>query len=96
MSSTPLGSTVLLYPRIGPDRELKRAVEGYWAGRTPAAELAETAQALRAQTWTELAAAGLARYRAIRSPTTTRYWTRRWWSARCPSGSPGWGWRRWT
>jgi 5-methyltetrahydropteroyltriglutamate--homocysteine methyltransferase len=59
VSSTPLGSTVLGYPRIGPDRELKRAVEGYWAGRTPAAELAETAQALRAQTWTELAAAGL-------------------------------------
>ncbi|HEX4357801.1 MAG TPA: enoyl-CoA hydratase-related protein [Pseudonocardia sp.] len=59
MSSTPLGSTVLGYPRIGPDRELKRAVERYWAGTATAAELAKTAEALRAQTWTELAAAGL-------------------------------------
>ena len=59
MSSTPLGSTVLGYPRIGPDRELKRAVERYWAGTATAAELAATAGALRAQTWTELAAAGL-------------------------------------
>jgi 5-methyltetrahydropteroyltriglutamate--homocysteine methyltransferase len=34
-------------------------VEGYWAGRTSATELAETAKAIRTQTWTELAAAGL-------------------------------------
>jgi len=59
VSSTPLGSTVLGYPRIGPDRELKRAVERYWAGTATAVELAKTAEALRAQTWTELAAAGL-------------------------------------
>ncbi|MDF2847932.1 MAG: metE, partial [Oerskovia sp.] len=31
----PSGS-VLGYPRIGPRRELKKAVESFWAGRTTA------------------------------------------------------------
>ena len=59
-------TTVLGYPRIGPNRELKRAVEGYWKtqseGRgtdTAAAELAATARKLRADTWWQLADAGL-------------------------------------
>lgn len=34
--------------RIGADRELKRAVEGYWAGRIDAAELERVAAQLRA------------------------------------------------
>jgi 5-methyltetrahydropteroyltriglutamate--homocysteine methyltransferase len=55
----PIGSTVLGYPRIGPRRELKRAVERYWAGRLDAAELAEAGRELRERTWTELAGAGL-------------------------------------
>ncbi len=54
-----IGATVLGYPRIGPRRELKRAVESYWAGRTDAAALHATATELRARTWTELARAGL-------------------------------------
>ncbi len=57
-SSSP-GSTVLGYPRIGPRRELKRAVESYWSGTTGAAELLDTAGRLRVATWTELAASGL-------------------------------------
>lgn len=52
-------ATVLGYPRIGPDRELKRAVEGYWAGTVSAAELAATGAGLRRQTWRDLADAGL-------------------------------------
>jgi len=57
---TPFGqSTVLGYPRIGPDRELKRAVEAYWAGRIDAAALQDSAAALRADVWRTLRDAGL-------------------------------------
>ena len=59
MTETPLGSTVLGYPRIGPDRELKRALERYWAGDIDREALSEVGAQLRRQTWTELAAAGL-------------------------------------
>ncbi|QFU88843.1 5-methyltetrahydropteroyltriglutamate--homocysteine S-methyltransferase [Amycolatopsis sp. YIM 10] len=54
-----LGSTVLGYPRIGPDRELKKAVEGYWAERIDEAELRRVARKLRLDTWRGLARAGL-------------------------------------
>ncbi|MQA81382.1 MAG: 5-methyltetrahydropteroyltriglutamate--homocysteine S-methyltransferase [Streptosporangiales bacterium] len=55
----PLGATVLGYPRIGPRRELKRAQEAYWAGRSDRAYLEETARGLRADTWRRLAELGL-------------------------------------
>ena len=35
------------YPRIGPRRELKAALESFWAGKTPEAELRATAAGLR-------------------------------------------------
>ncbi|MFE2750553.1 5-methyltetrahydropteroyltriglutamate--homocysteine S-methyltransferase [Actinosynnema sp. NPDC059335] len=54
-----IGATVLGYPRIGPHRELKRAVEAYWAGRTDRDTLLATAADLRAATWRELRDAGL-------------------------------------
>ncbi|RZQ65723.1 5-methyltetrahydropteroyltriglutamate--homocysteine S-methyltransferase [Amycolatopsis suaedae] len=54
-----VGTTVLGYPRIGPDRELKKAVERYWAGRIDEAELNEVARGLRVDTWRRLAGAGL-------------------------------------
>ncbi|MGH8775243.1 MAG: 5-methyltetrahydropteroyltriglutamate--homocysteine S-methyltransferase, partial [Jiangellaceae bacterium] len=58
--TAPFGqSTVLGYPRIGPDRELKRAVEAYWAGRIDAAALQQSAATLRAQVWRTLRDAGL-------------------------------------
>jgi 5-methyltetrahydropteroyltriglutamate--homocysteine methyltransferase len=58
--TTSLGrSTVLGYPRIGAHRELKHAVEGYWAGRSDPAALATTAAALRGEVWRELRGAGL-------------------------------------
>ncbi|SNR49225.1 methionine synthase (B12-independent) [Haloechinothrix alba] len=56
---TRIGTTVLGYPRIGPDRELKRVLEGYWSGRVDEAELHRTARGLRQDTWRELAGAGL-------------------------------------
>src|ERR1700722_4049118 len=52
-------STVLGYPRIGPQRELKKATEAYWAGRETAAGLEQTAAGLRRQTWETLRDAGL-------------------------------------
>jgi 5-methyltetrahydropteroyltriglutamate--homocysteine methyltransferase len=52
-------ATVVGSPRIGPKRELKRATEGYWAGRTSRSELESVAATLRRDTWKGLAAAGL-------------------------------------
>jgi len=47
------------FPRIGAQRELKRAVEAYWAGKQTAAELEQTGRELRAAHWQRQAAAGL-------------------------------------
>ena len=44
-------ATNLGFPRIGPLRELKRALEGYWAGRRSAVELQRDAAELRSQRW---------------------------------------------
>ncbi|QTH22199.1 5-methyltetrahydropteroyltriglutamate--homocysteine S-methyltransferase [Rhizorhabdus wittichii] len=48
------------FPRIGPRRELKTAVEAYWAGKTDEAQLFDTARRLRAATWDRQKAAGIA------------------------------------
>jgi 5-methyltetrahydropteroyltriglutamate--homocysteine methyltransferase len=53
--------TILGYPRIGRRRELKRAVEAFWAGTIDAAELEARAAELRAATRERLAALGLGR-----------------------------------
>ncbi|GIG41554.1 5-methyltetrahydropteroyltriglutamate--homocysteine S-methyltransferase [Cellulomonas phragmiteti] len=55
----PAGS-VLGYPRIGPRRELKKALEAFWAGRTTADEVEAVAADLRRRTRTRLAELGLA------------------------------------
>ena len=57
--ATPFTATVLGTPRIGPNRELKRAIEAYWAGRVEAAELERVAADLRSSQWRQLSAAGL-------------------------------------
>ena len=46
-------------PRIGPHRELKRAVERYWSGSVDAAELERVARAWRADAWRAQQAAGV-------------------------------------
>ncbi|MEO6116453.1 MAG: 5-methyltetrahydropteroyltriglutamate--homocysteine S-methyltransferase [Pseudolysinimonas sp.] len=51
--------TILGYPRIGPRRELKRAIEAFWAGKIDAAALEATAAGLRAATRERLVALGL-------------------------------------
>lgn len=53
--------TILGYPRIGRRRELKRAVEAFWAGRIDAAELEATAAGLRQATRERLVSLGLGR-----------------------------------
>ncbi len=64
MTATPPGglgaATVLGYPRIGPRRELKRALESYWDGASTGAELLAVGRRLRAATWRRLAGLGLA------------------------------------
>jgi 5-methyltetrahydropteroyltriglutamate--homocysteine methyltransferase len=59
VTSQPFTATVTGSPRIGPKRELKRATEGYWAGRTSRADLESAAATLRRDMWSGLAAAGL-------------------------------------
>jgi 5-methyltetrahydropteroyltriglutamate--homocysteine methyltransferase len=55
------GGTILGYPRIGRRRELKKAVEAFWAGRIDEQELEQTTAALRGATRDRLAALGLGR-----------------------------------
>lgn len=59
MTAQAFTATVVGSPRIGPKRELKRATEGYWAGRTSRADLETVAATLRRDTWKSLADAGL-------------------------------------
>lgn len=47
------------FPRIGVQRELKRAVEAYWAGRQSREELEQAGRELRARHWRQQADAGL-------------------------------------
>ena len=51
--------TILGYPRIGRRRELKKAVEAFWAGKITVDELEATAAGLRAATRDRLVALGL-------------------------------------
>ena len=52
-------ATNLGFPRIGPMRELKKAVEGYWKKALSQGELLATAKDLRTQNWKRQQAAGL-------------------------------------
>src|SRR5690625_5332118 len=61
MSAIPTfpAATILGYPRIGPRRELKRALESLWAGRSTEAELTTAAAELRRTTRSRLGELGL-------------------------------------
>ncbi|MFJ9548103.1 5-methyltetrahydropteroyltriglutamate--homocysteine S-methyltransferase [Streptomyces erythrochromogenes] len=52
-------ATVYGYPRQGQNRELKKAVEGYWKGRVTADALRQTAADLRRSNWQQLTDAGI-------------------------------------
>jgi 5-methyltetrahydropteroyltriglutamate--homocysteine methyltransferase len=47
------------YPRVGANRELKKASEQYWAGKTGKQELFAAARAIREQNWKLQQAAGI-------------------------------------
>ncbi|MFI6867213.1 5-methyltetrahydropteroyltriglutamate--homocysteine S-methyltransferase [Nocardia sp. NPDC050406] len=56
---TPFTATVLGTPRIGPRRELKRAIESYWVGRIDAEALHAVGRELRTAQLNALRSAGL-------------------------------------
>ena len=47
------------FPRIGAKRELKRALESFWAGKASETQLLETAKNIRAENWRIQQAAGI-------------------------------------
>ncbi len=51
--------SALGFPRIGPHRELKTALEGYWAGKSDEQTLLKKAASLRAATWARQKALGV-------------------------------------
>ncbi|MCD4557593.1 5-methyltetrahydropteroyltriglutamate--homocysteine S-methyltransferase [Schaalia sp. lx-100] len=65
MSTTFPASTIVGYPRIGANRELKRAVESFWAGRINSDELETIATNLRIDTYQRLKELGLTEDSAI-------------------------------
>lgn len=52
-------SHVVGYPRMGPKRELKFALETLWDGKSTPADLLKTASELRAAVWTQMSQAGV-------------------------------------
>jgi 5-methyltetrahydropteroyltriglutamate--homocysteine methyltransferase len=59
MSIASLPVSTLGVPRIGPRRELKAALESYWAGKSDSNALLETAAGLRAASWARQRALGI-------------------------------------
>ncbi|MBB5162739.1 5-methyltetrahydropteroyltriglutamate--homocysteine S-methyltransferase [Mycobacterium sp. AZCC_0083] len=59
MTAKPFTTTITGSPRIGPNRELKRAVEKYWSGKIDRAELEGVAATIRRDAWSHLVDAGL-------------------------------------
>ncbi|KAF3779801.1 5-methyltetrahydropteroyltriglutamate--homocysteine methyltransferase 2 [Nymphaea thermarum] len=53
-----MASHVVGYPRIGPKRELKFALESFWDGKSNAEDLQKVAKDIRSSTWKQMAEAG--------------------------------------
>lgn len=54
-----LTSATIGFPRIGPKREMKKALEDYWAGKSSQADLVAVSQATEAGAWAAQAQAGI-------------------------------------
>ncbi|KAL3718464.1 hypothetical protein ACJRO7_003575 [Eucalyptus globulus] len=54
-----MASHIVGYPRMGPKRELKFALESFWDGKSSAEELQKVAADLRASIWKQMASAGI-------------------------------------
>ncbi|OWM69069.1 hypothetical protein CDL15_Pgr025256 [Punica granatum] len=65
-----MASHIVGYPRMGPKRELKFALESFWDGKSSAEELQKVAADLRASIWKQMADAGI---RYIPSNTFSYY-----------------------
>lgn len=63
MAAAPtLGATATIgYPRIGPQRELKKALEAHWKGTISEADLLSKAAAIEQDNWAAQAAADIDR-----------------------------------
>ncbi|XP_042511915.1 5-methyltetrahydropteroyltriglutamate--homocysteine methyltransferase-like [Macadamia integrifolia] len=53
-----MASHIVGYPRMGPKRELKFALESFWDGRSSAEDLQKVASDLRSSIWKQMADAG--------------------------------------
>jgi len=56
---TMVSSAVLGFPRIGANREVKKAVEAYWAGKISADQLTQAAADVKKSNWTSLKTKGV-------------------------------------
>ncbi|PVU89416.1 hypothetical protein BB561_005368 [Smittium simulii] len=54
-----VNTTVLGFPRMGSDRQLKKLVEAYWNGKVTLPELTSGAQKIRASSWDQMKSLGL-------------------------------------
>lgn len=54
-----VSSSVLGFPRIGANREVKKAVEAYWAGKLSAEDLIKAASDVKKSSWTSLKERGV-------------------------------------
>nr|GMC81868.1 5-methyltetrahydropteroyltriglutamate--homocysteine methyltransferase-like [Ipomoea batatas] len=54
-----MASHIVGYPRMGPKRELKFALESFWDGKSSAEDLQKVASELRASIWKQMAGAGI-------------------------------------
>lgn len=59
MSKTALKTASLGFPRIGANRELKKAVEAYWKGSISSADLQKAASEIKAKNWQSQKSAGI-------------------------------------
>ncbi|KAL2322200.1 hypothetical protein Fmac_026579 [Flemingia macrophylla] len=58
-STRAMASHIVGYPRMGPKRELKFALESFWDGKSSAEELHKVAADLRSAIWKQMAEAGI-------------------------------------
>ena len=54
-----MASHIVGYPRMGPKRELKFALESFWDGKSSAKDLEKVATDLRSSIWKQMSEAGI-------------------------------------
>ncbi|VAH96005.1 hypothetical protein VPH35_067736 [Triticum aestivum] len=59
LSQRKMASHIVGYPRMGPKRELKFALESFWDGKSSAEDLEKVAADLRASIWKQMSEAGI-------------------------------------